>query len=284
MRENALRPFALSQRNYEDGKVLGHIDFLENRKICMMLLLDDEGSELELQPFDERFGEARQMKLPGNRLVLFRQDVYSFSYQACGSGSSLQCHLVCKSAVPSRDAHSVAVPSQLMNDNQVMVRSIGCHYPGCAGNVHDYWAVTAGCNDGLVRVPPSRWDVTEYYSPEDKEGFTYATHGGFCHDDDVIMFDNTFFEISDAEAGNMAPSQRLVLQTGYEALRNAGINKAKCQGLACGVYLGDSGCDWPQLFAHNSGPQRCLGSMQSIGGASVRTEDLATARCLPSLV
>ena len=29
--ESSYRPFPLSQRNYEDGKVLGHIDFLENR-------------------------------------------------------------------------------------------------------------------------------------------------------------------------------------------------------------------------------------------------------------
>ncbi|OLP83291.1 hypothetical protein AK812_SmicGene35962 [Symbiodinium microadriaticum] len=42
--ENKLRPFPLSQRNYEDGKVLGHIDFLENRKLCAFLLLDAEGS------------------------------------------------------------------------------------------------------------------------------------------------------------------------------------------------------------------------------------------------
>lgn len=45
----------------------------------------------------------------------------------------------------------------------------------------------------------------------------------------------------------MAPSQRLVLQTGYEALQNAGISRASANGLSCGVYLGDSGCDWPQL-------------------------------------
>lgn len=46
----------------------------------------------------------------------------------------------------------------------------------------------------------------------------------------------------------MSPAQRLLLQTGYEALRGSGVNRAGARNLACGVFLGDSGCDWPQLF------------------------------------
>ena len=46
----------------------------------------------------------------------------------------------------------------------------------------------------------------------------------------------------------MSPGQRLILQTGYEALRNSGVSRLKAHGLSCGVFLGDSGCDWPQLF------------------------------------
>ena len=99
--ENSYRPFSLSQRNYEDGKVLGHIDFLENRKLCVMLLLDHEGSEILLEPFDPRFSEGAQMILPTNRLLIFRQDIFSYSYRACGSGAALQVQLVTQSHVPN---------------------------------------------------------------------------------------------------------------------------------------------------------------------------------------
>lgn len=266
--ESSYRPFSLSQSNYEDGKVLGHIDFLENRKLCVMLLLDDDGTELILEPFDSRFCEGAQMILPTNRLVVFRQDMFSYTYRACGSGAALQVQLVTQSHVPNtRDLRVVTVPSQLMNDHQVMVRSMACHYPGNCESQSGYWAVSTVSCDGLVPVPVTRWDAAQYYSAEEKEGFTYAIHGGFCNDDDVIMFDNDFFGISETEASIMSPAQRLVLQTGYEALRNAGVSKASARGLPCGVYLGDSGCDWPQLFGHVAGPQRALGSQQSIGGS-----------------
>eukprot|EP00439_Symbiodinium_sp_Y106_P047954 s591_g6.t1 len=154
-----------------------------------------------------------------------------------------------------------------MNDSQAMIRSMACHYPGDARHQESYWLVALGGADGLVKVPVTRWDATEYFSADEKEGFTYAIHGGFCADEDVIMFDNAFFGLSDEEARVMSPAQRLVMQTGYEALQNAGVTKASAMGLRCGVYLGDSGCDWTQLFGHLAGPSRALGSAQGIGGS-----------------
>ncbi|OLP83289.1 Phthiocerol synthesis polyketide synthase type I PpsC [Symbiodinium microadriaticum] len=145
--------------------------------------------------------------------------------------------------------------------------SMACHYPGDARHQESYWLVALGGADGLVKVPVTRWDATEYFSADEKEGFTYAIHGGFCADEDVIMFDNAFFGLSDEEARVMSPAQRLVMQTGYEALQNAGVTKASAMGLRCGVYLGDSGCDWTQLFGHLAGPSRALGSAQGIGGS-----------------
>lgn len=41
---------------------------------------------------------------------------------------------------------------------------------------------------------------------------------------------------------------KLVTVLNRQALRNAGVSRASAHGLACGVYLGDSGCDWPQLL------------------------------------
>lgn len=266
--ENKLRPFPLSQRNYEDGKVLGHIDFLENRKLCAFLLLDAEGSEISLEPFDNQIHKPVSLDLPSNRLVLFREDLFAYSYAAKGTGSALQTHMMTESVVPnSREKTVVTVPTQLMNDSQAMIRSMACHYPGDARHQESYWLVALGGADGLVKVPVTRWDATEYFSADEKEGFTYAIHGGFCADEDVIMFDNAFFGLSDEEARVMSPAQRLVMQTGYEALQNAGVTKASAMGLRCGVYLGDSGCDWTQLFGHLAGPSRALGSAQGIGGS-----------------
>lgn len=85
------------------------------------------------------------MILPTNRMVVFRQDMLSYTYRACGSGAALQVQLVTQSNVPNtRDLRVVTVPSQLMNDHQVMVRSMACHYPGNVDGRSGYWAVSTG--------------------------------------------------------------------------------------------------------------------------------------------
>ncbi|CAE7353689.1 swnK, partial [Symbiodinium sp. CCMP2456] len=169
-------------------------------KLCAFLLLDAEGSEISLEPFDHQIHKPVSLDLPSNRLVLFREDFFAYSYTAKGTGSALQTHMMTESVVPnSREKTVVTVPTQLMNDSQAMIRSMACHYPGDARHQESYWLVALGGADGLVKVPVTRWDATEYFSADEKEGFTYAIHGGFCADEDVIMFDNAFFGLSEEE-------------------------------------------------------------------------------------
>jgi len=267
--EAALRPQSLVQKDYEDGNVLGHISFLETRKLMLMLMLDDAGGEVLLEPFDSSTGSPVVVPLTANQLLIFREDLLAYTFKPFGSAALLQCHLMMQPMAPDmNDLRTAVVPEQLMTATQVFLRSIASHYPCDIASGEDYWATVTGAADGLVRVPAVRWDASEYYSPEaDKEGYTYAVHGGFCSDDTVVMFDNLFFGVSEVEAGVMSPAQRLVLQTGYEALHHAGISKAQARGYNCGVFLGDSGCDWPHLFGQNAGPQRCIGSSNCITGS-----------------
>eukprot|EP00747_Dinoflagellata_sp_TGD_P019146 gnl/TRDRNA2_/TRDRNA2_126974_c2_seq1.p1 gnl/TRDRNA2_/TRDRNA2_126974_c2~~gnl/TRDRNA2_/TRDRNA2_126974_c2_seq1.p1 ORF type:complete len:453 (-),score=93.12 gnl/TRDRNA2_/TRDRNA2_126974_c2_seq1:60-1250(-) len=46
----------------------------------------------------------------------------------------------------------------------------------------------------------------------------------------------------------MAPSQRMVLETGYECLYKAGWTKQKLMGVKMGTYSGDSGCEWDACY------------------------------------
>ena len=72
-----------------------------------------------------------------------------------------------------------------------------------------------------MQIPPERFDASRYYDQDQSSGrMLNTTFGNFLGDADV--FDNSFFHISPREARSMDPQQRILLQTAYEALENAG--------------------------------------------------------------
>ncbi|GAA0710033.1 hypothetical protein GCM10008904_21370 [Paraclostridium ghonii] len=60
--------------------------------------------------------------------------------------------------------------------------------------------------------------------------------GGFL--DDISSFDNGFFGISPKEAKFMNPEQRLILETAWEAVEDAGYGGDKFYGTRTGVFIG----------------------------------------------
>ncbi len=65
---------------------------------------------------------------------------------------------------------------------------------------------------------------------------------------DIDDFDNEFFEVPDEEAAFMDPQQRLILETSYEALEDAGLIPGLEQERNIGVYAGISANTYYQLL------------------------------------
>ena len=77
----------------------------------------------------------------------------------------------------------------------------------------------------------------------------FAKHGGFLSD--VDRFDAAFFRISPVEAERMDPQQRLMLETSWRALENAGYRPDQLPR-DTGVFVGVSGRDYASLLeAHH---------------------------------
>lgn len=111
-------------------------------------------------------------------------------------------------------------------------------FPG-AQNVDEFWDNLAKGVDSVTEVPVSRWNNALYYHEQPGKPFTtYCGKGGFV--DGIDRFDNAFFNISDDEAMLMDPRQRLLLETTYSALEQAGYGGKKLNGSLTGVFIGSS--------------------------------------------
>lgn len=128
---------------------------------------------------------------------------------------------------------------------RVAIVGMSCRFPG-AGSVDEFWSNICGGVDAVTEVPEGRWDRDALYDPNPLAVGKMSTRsGGFLGE--LEQFDRRFFNIPAREATRMDPSHRLLLETSWEALEDAGIVPAALDGRRVGVYIGISGSDYAQL-------------------------------------
>ncbi|MGV9929737.1 SDR family NAD(P)-dependent oxidoreductase [Streptomyces olivaceoviridis] len=123
-------------------------------------------------------------------------------------------------------------------DEPVAVVGIGCRFPGGISSPADLWRLLTESGEVLSGFPRDRgWDLDALFD-EDPEvpGSAYVRSGGFL--DTATEFDADFFGISPREALGMDPQQRLVLETSWQALEDAGIDPTGLRGTPAGMFFG----------------------------------------------
>ncbi|KAJ8129296.1 hypothetical protein O1611_g4338 [Lasiodiplodia mahajangana] len=160
-------------------------------------------------------------------------------------------------------------PHTLQGDNHVSpeydpvcIVGMACRLPGGVKSLADLWQFLLEEKSAQGPVPPERYNIKGFYSPEGDKAGVMNVDGGYFLQEDVRQFDNEFFGIHSFEAthgtsqtsgrtnsntvvgniltdGQMDPQQRKLLEVIYECLENSGSSLEQMSGSNTGVYVGN---------------------------------------------
>src|SRR6476660_2184620 len=155
-----------------------------------------------------------------------------------------------------------------MHKERIAIIGVGCRFPGGVSSKDSLWKLLVEGREGIIEVPPDRWNVERYYDAEPGvAGKSIALRGGFI--DAIDQFDPQFFGISPREAPYVDPQHRLLLETAWEAIEDAGLVLDFEKGTDLGVFVGISHNDYQGIQSTSCdhfgiGPHSPTGSAHSI--------------------
>ena len=98
----------------------------------------------------------------------------------------------------------------------------------------------------VSRIPEERWDLARFWHPAiGIQGKTYSFAAGVF--DNVYAFDSAVFGLSQREAMQMDPQQRILLNIVWRALEDANLPIDGFEGQRVGVYVGASSLEYGNL-------------------------------------
>ncbi|MBE1468566.1 type I polyketide synthase [Kibdelosporangium phytohabitans] len=134
-------------------------------------------------------------------------------------------------------------------ERQTPVAIIGtaCRAPGGVTSAQELWQLLLDRRD-VVRGsdPGRRWSDRERVVPADLVNADCLRSGSFL--DDIDLFDPGFFGVPARAAASVDPQHRLLLETAWEALEDAGVPPRSLAGSRTGVFVGISGADYAKRF------------------------------------
>lgn len=124
-----------------------------------------------------------------------------------------------------------------VSNKDIAIIGMAVRLPG-ADSLDGFWDIIKTGRDCVGEIPePRKKDCDGYLRHIGAaERFPGYMHAAFL--DEIDRFDYGFFQINPKEASLMDPSQRLFLETAWEAVEDAGYGGGRLAGSRTGVYVG----------------------------------------------
>lgn len=125
----------------------------------------------------------------------------------------------------------------------IAVIGMACRFPGGVRNPHALLQLLQERGEAITEVPSDRWDPTAFdQCISSGEPLIATQRGGFL--DSIDQFDTGFFGISPNEARSIDPQHRLLLETAWHAIEDAGLPTTTLQAERVAVFGGLGGDDY----------------------------------------
>jgi len=140
----------------------------------------------------------------------------------------------------------VPTTSASIEKEPIAIVGVACKFPGDVDSLADMWEAMVNKKTFASKAPFSRWNLDAIekkgMTVHDVEKLSSLQYG--CFLSEVDSFDPSFFGISAAEAADMDPNHKLILEITTKALYDSGHTKSSLDGSSTGVFIGMSNSDY----------------------------------------
>ncbi|MCC2329068.1 non-ribosomal peptide synthetase [Bacillus wiedmannii] len=140
---------------------------------------------------------------------------------------------------------SFEYPDPLIQEDPIAIIGLDAIMPG-ASSAEEFWGNLVQGEESISEIPLERWNWKDYYGNSNEGNKTRIKRGGFIRD--IDKFDSMFFGISPKEAQMMDPQQKLLLETTWNVLEDAGYKASTLSGKEIGVFVGAFTRDYDNLL------------------------------------
>ncbi|KAI1211797.1 ketoacyl-synt-domain-containing protein [Annulohypoxylon truncatum] len=129
----------------------------------------------------------------------------------------------------------------------IAVVGLGCRFPGSATSPVALWDMLREGQSAWSEIPKERMNIASYFHPSGNRQGTVPFMSGHFIDEDIRVFDTSFFSIPADEARAIDPQQRVLLEVSVEALDSAGVDRDALRKSDTGVWVGSFVKDYEQI-------------------------------------